>query len=127
MGAALPVDPDIASYVGFLVVFGVTLIGVGTISWLLGKVFSLVGLGMFNRLLGVVLSVVKTALVLSVLLLAFRSLNDHAEIIEKEQFEKSTLYPALGEVSDFVFPYFELYKGKWLDPKDESDEEGIGD
>lgn len=107
VGAWLGVDPEIAYYAGFIAVVVVTILVIGVVGWLLGKLFNLVGLGLLNRAGGIVLSLVKTVLILGVLLMAFTSINRHTHIVSNRQFEHSFFYSPIMKLTEYAFPFLE--------------------
>lgn len=92
-----------------VVSFALILIGVFILLALLGRMleglFKLVMLGWLNKLLGVVFSLVKCLLILSLVVLAFHSLNATFNFVKPSVMDESVLYPHIKELADTIFPY----------------------
>ena len=67
----------------------------------------MVSLGMISRLLGGVFGVLKTAFIISALLLVFNTLDYHLKLIPGEQKKKSLLYQPISEMVPFLLPEIE--------------------
>lgn len=107
LGAWLGIDPEIAYYAAFIIIVVATIILIGVVGWLVGKLFNLVGLGLLNRAGGIVLSLAKTVLILGVLLMAFTSINRNTHIVSNRQFSESFFYSPIIRLTEYAFPFLE--------------------
>ena len=62
---------------GFLIVFGLVLVALALLGRLMRGLFKFAGLGLFDQLGGAALGIVKVALLVSVLLGAYESIQPH--------------------------------------------------
>jgi membrane protein required for colicin V production len=99
--------------IAFAVTFVGILVGVHFLGVLAEGIINLAFLGMANRLLGVVFSVLKTALILSVILLLLGKVSDRVRVIPDSFGEKSLFYGPIERLAPSIFPYlnFEEIKG----------------
>lgn len=82
----------------FTLFLGVALL-LNLLSWLLGKLFSAASLGWLNKLAGAVFGTLKFALVVSILLNCFASVNDFTKWVDHETLLKSALYEPLKNIA----------------------------
>ena len=86
-----------------LTAFALTFILIVVLISLMGKLLtkfsSLLALGLINRLLGAVFGFLKTAFLLSIIILFFDNFNQEGIILEQKQIDTSVLY---GPVKSFV-------------------------
>lgn len=87
----LPTISFAASFI--MIVFFVRLMGL-----LIDKIIKMVALGMISRLLGGFFGLLKTAFVISALLLVFNTLDHQLELIPKEQKKNSLLHQPISEM-----------------------------
>jgi membrane protein required for colicin V production len=89
--------------------FAVTLLGVLIIvlffAKLLTKVADSASLGWFNRVLGFVFSIALSAVILSILIILFDTLNTKFELVKTPILTDSVLYGHLKDLGYFIFPY----------------------
>ncbi len=106
LGTHLPIDDSkVATPVAFILIVLAALLVIGLVGWLLGKLFDTLGLGLFNKVGGVLLSLLKMTLILSVLIMAFDTINRDGTILKQETIDRSALYRPIGRVASTVFPY----------------------
>jgi membrane protein required for colicin V production len=94
--------------ISFAITFAVILVGVHFIGALVEKIISLAFLGIVNSLLGVVFGVLKTALILSVILVIFGSISERIKIIPDDFGSKSMLYGPVKRLAPAIFPYLKF-------------------
>ena len=90
-----------ASILVFVIIIG-NIIGKG-----IENLFSFASLGWVNRILGFVFAGFKATLILSLLSTVFNKMNDAADLVPKEYFDKSIVYSWLETFADKVFPYLD--------------------
>ena len=86
--------------VGILVILALSLVGK-----LLDKVIQIVMLGWLNKLLGGLFAIAKWVLILSLLVVAFNSINQTFNLVKPGVLAESQLYPILNEIANTIFPY----------------------
>ena len=96
----LPIITFTATFI--VIAFLVRLLGL-----LLNKIVKMVALGMISRLLGGVFGVLKTAFIISALLLVFNTLDYHLKLIPSEQKKKSLLHQPISEMVPLLLPELE--------------------
>lgn len=92
-----------------LIAFAITFVGiiiaVHFIGLLAEGIVNLAFLGLANSILGVVFAVLKTALILSVILLLLGKVSDKVKIIPDNLGEKSLFYAPIERLAPSIFPY----------------------
>ena len=95
---------------GFLLVFGLVLVALALLGRLMRGLFKFAGLGLFDQLGGAALGIVKVALLVSVLLGAYESINLTRHWTDGEKTERSWLYRPVKEAGELAFPYLRSLK-----------------
>lgn len=103
-GLWMRVDPSAARVAGFVAILLLTLLGIALLGHLLKGLFRLAGLGPIDAVGGLLLGVVKMALILSLLLGAFETVNRSAGWVGERSYARAVLYKPVREVSRWVFP-----------------------
>jgi len=96
------------SLIAFSVTFAGILVGVHFFGVLVESIFKLAFLGLVNKLLGVVFAVLKTALILSIILLLIGKVRDRIKIIPNNFGEKSLLFGPIERFAPQIFPYLKF-------------------
>ena len=109
------VDPSAARVAGFVAILLLTLLGIALLGHLLKGLFRLAGLGPIDAVGGLLLGVVKMALILSLLLGAFETVNRSAGWVGEQSYARAVLYKPVREVSRWVFPYLSRAAEKLAD------------
>ncbi|HOP03508.1 MAG TPA: CvpA family protein [Tenuifilaceae bacterium] len=94
--------------ISFAITFVVILVGVHFIGALVEKIISLAFLGIVNSLLGVVFGVLKTALILSVILVLLGNISHRIKVIPDDFGSKSMLYGPVKRLAPAIFPYLKF-------------------
>ena len=89
----------------FALIFILVILALSLVGKLLDKVIQIVMLGWLNKLLGGVFAVLKWVLILSLIVVAFNSINQTFNIVKPNVLAESQLYPVLTEIANTVFPY----------------------
>lgn len=98
--------PETALHVvGFIVMLLGVLIIVMCVAKVLTHVADAASLGWLNRALGFVFAIAVSALILSVLIILFDTLNTKFELVKTPILNDSVLYGHLKDLGYFVFPY----------------------
>ncbi len=93
------------SLIAFAITFVGILVAVHFVGVLAEGIVSLAFLGIVNSLLGVVFAVLKTALILSIILLLLGKVSDRVSIIPNNFGEKSLFYGPIERLAPRIFPY----------------------
>jgi len=95
------------------VAFLVTFIGIVILIHILGKILDstikAVALGFLNRLAGIIFGVLKTAVILSILLLLFDSVDENVHILPSKQKAESKIYSPMKQLVPTLFPFIKLW------------------
>ena len=105
--AYTPIDESFLSITTFTATFIVIALLVRLLALLLDKIIKIMVLGMISRLLGGVFGVIKTAIIISALLLIFNKLDYHLKLIPNEQKKNSFLHQPISEMILFLLPDLE--------------------
>ena len=120
-GLWMRVDPSAARVAGFVAILLLTLLGIALLGQLLKGLFRLAGLGPIDAVGGLLLGVVKMALILSLLLGAFETVNRSAGWMGEQSYARAVLYKPVREVSRWVFPYLSRAAEKLADRENTSE------
>ena len=112
-GLWMRVDPSAARVAGFVAIL--------LLGHLLKGLFRLAGLGPIDAVGGLLLGVVKMALILSLLLGAFETVNRSAGWVGEQSYARAVLYKPVREVSRWVFPYLSRAAEKLADRENTSE------
>lgn len=112
IGIMLGASENLANIVGFTVIMLTVLVIMAVLGKILSGLFRFAGLGLFDQIGGVLLSVIKMAIILSVLLMAFETINSEKQWVEQETMTKSVFYKPLRDTADLMFPYLDIIRDK---------------
>lgn len=112
VGTWLYIDPPVATVVGFVAILVVVLVTLALLGHLIKKIFKLAGLGPLDAIGGIVLSIIKMALILSLLVSAFETVNATTGWVTNDRYKESILYQPIHETRLILFPYLDLMKDK---------------
>ncbi|MBN2350845.1 MAG: CvpA family protein [Bacteroidales bacterium] len=109
------------SLIAFAVTFVIIVIGVHFFARLLDKLVKAVALGFVNRIAGVLFALLKTAFLISIVLVIINGANRHTHFLPEDQMNNSLLYEPLSSFAPMIFPYlrfgdFELPKKEEIAP-----------
>lgn len=105
-----------------LVAFALTFIGIVILVHLLAraldKLVRAVALGFVNRLAGLAFALLRTAFLISIVLVILNSIDRRAPFIPDQHKESSLLYKPLSRLAPAIFPYldFEDMKSRVIQP-----------
>jgi membrane protein required for colicin V production len=97
-------DPDTLNLVAFAITFLIIVIAISILARLLTQVAKLAFLGLVNRLLGALFGLLKTAFIVSVLLMFMNSLSTKNLIIDPEVRQESLIYPYVEPIAPTLLP-----------------------
>ncbi|MDT0294507.1 CvpA family protein [Mesonia ostreae] len=90
--------------IAFAVTFILIVLFVLLIGKLLTKLVGVIALGIVNRILGGAFGALKTAFIISAILMFFGSYIDQTQFIEEETFEESILYEPVKVIAPVFLP-----------------------
>ncbi len=101
----ISVSETVLHVIGFAAVLILALLAVILLSKVITKVVEMASLGWLNKVLGLVFALATTALVLSIIIILFDTVNVKFELVKSPLLEESALYGPLKDMGYYVFPY----------------------
>jgi membrane protein required for colicin V production len=101
----LDLQSKYTALIAFAITFIAIVIGVHLLARALDKLVKAVALGFANKLAGLVFAVLKTAFLISIVLVILNSIDRRAPFIPQEHKENSLLYSPLSKLAPAIFPY----------------------
>ena len=89
----------------FAIIFILVIVVLSLIGKLLDKIIQIVMLGWLNKLLGGLFAILKWILIMSLIVVAFNSINQTFHLVKPSILAESQLYPLLNEMANAIFPY----------------------
>lgn len=106
-----------------IIAFLVTFIAIVVLIHILGKVIDnavkAVALGFLNRLAGIIFGVLKAAVILSIFLLLFDTVDENVHLLPARQKTESKVYTPLKKLVPTLFPFIKLWETDFLSKPDE--------
>ena len=100
---------DLLSTIAFLLTFAAIVVLVHILGKILDSTIKAVALGFLNRLAGVILGILKAAVILSILLLLFDSVDENVHILPSKQKAESKIYSPMKQLVPTLFPFIKLW------------------
>lgn len=100
---------DSMSTIAFVVTFIGIVILVHILGQVLDKTVKAVALGFLNRLAGIVFGVLKTAVILSIFMLLFDTVDENVHILPSAQKADSKMYEPMKQLVPTLFPFIKLW------------------
>lgn len=101
----IQVSETVLHVIGFAVLLVGVLLIVMLLAKILTKVADMASLGWINRVLGFVFSIAVSALILSILIILFDTVNTKFELVKSPVLTDSVLYGLLKDLGYLIFPY----------------------
>lgn len=101
--------------ISFAVTFVVIVILVHIVSSTVNKIVETVMLGFVNKLAGLVFGILKSALILSILLVLFDKIDDDVHILPEKTKQNSRMYEPIRSFAPSIFPFIDVWE---IDLKD---------
>lgn len=98
---------DYLNIISFVVTFIVIVILVHIVSSTVNKLVDTVMLGWINKLAGLVFGLLKSALILSILLVIFDKIDNDVKILPKDAKRESRMYEPIRSLAPSIFPFIE--------------------
>lgn len=105
--------------IAFALTFVGIVIGVHLLARGMDKLVKAVALGIVNRVAGLAFAVLRTAFLVSIVLVILNSIDQRAPFIPEDHKENSLLYRPMSRFAPSIFPYlnFEDFKGRINTPQ----------
>lgn len=97
-------EPSMIQLVSFAGTFLIILFSLIFLGKLLTKIADTIALGTFNKFLGAIFGGVKSALILSIVLLVYSQFNSAIHFIEPSKSEESVLFEPVKNFAPAIFP-----------------------
>lgn len=101
--------------ISFAVTFVVIVILVHIVGSAVTKMIDVVMLGFVNKLAGLVFGVIKSALILSIILVVFDKIDEDVHILSEKTKENSRMYEPIRSFAPTIFPFIDVWE---IDLKD---------
>ena len=98
------IESSFLPIVSFAITFIIIVLAVKLIGFIIDKVVKAVALGIISRILGGVFGVLKTAFILSALLLIINTFDYYLKLIPIEQKKQSVLYKPISNMIPSIIP-----------------------
>lgn len=99
------VSETVLHVTGFAVMLLGVLMAVMIVAKLFTRVADMASLGWFNRVLGFIFSLAVSAVIISVLIILFDTVNTKFELVKTPVLNDSVLYGHLRDLGYWIFPY----------------------
>jgi len=96
--------------ISFAITFIVIVIAIHLLAKVINKFIDAIALGVVNRLLGVLFSILKTAFIVSVILVIINKADNKYNFIPDDTKNNSLLYKPLSNLAPMIFPYLNFDK-----------------
>lgn len=93
------------SLISFALTFILIVIAVHLLARVIDKLLKAVALGFVNRLAGMVFGILKTALIISIILVVVNNIDKRVPFIPEEHKQGSLLYEPLSRLAPAIFPF----------------------
>ena len=114
-------NSDHLNIISFVVTFVVIVILVHIVGSVVNKLVETVMLGFVNKLAGLVFGILKSALILSIILVVFDKIDEDVEILSNEAKAESRLYGPIRNLAPSIFPFIDIWDD-YQKPKSTEDE-----
>ena len=105
----LNVESNYINIISFIVTFIVIVILVHIIGTSVNKLIEVAMLGFVNKLAGLVFGVLRSALILSIILLVFNKIDKDVNIISPATKSESNLYEPIRNFAPSIFPFIKIW------------------
>ncbi len=112
--------------ISFAITFVIIVVVVHLLAKALDKLVKAVALGFINRILGVLFGVIKTAFILSIILVILNTIDRKTHFLPEEKIEESLLYNPISAFAPIIFNdlNFESIRG-FRERIETEDEDGV--
>ncbi|MBT3386248.1 MAG: CvpA family protein [Prolixibacteraceae bacterium] len=103
-------NSDHLNIISFVVTFVGIVILVHIVGNVVNKLVETVMLGFVNKLAGLVFGILKSALILSIILVVFDKIDEEVEILSSESKAESRLYEPIRNLAPSIFPFINIWE-----------------
>ncbi|MDD4144558.1 MAG: CvpA family protein [Prolixibacteraceae bacterium] len=93
--------------VSFIITFIVIVIVINLAGNLVNKILEIVIPGFLNKIAGLAFGILRTALILSIILIAFDKIDNNIHILSPQKKAESQLYPSVRNLAPSLFPFID--------------------
>jgi membrane protein required for colicin V production len=97
---------DYLHLIAFALTFVAIVVGVHLVARIADKLVKAVALGFVNRIFGLLFSWLKTAFIISIILIILNSIDSRVSFLPRKAIDNSLLYKPLSSFAPLIFPYF---------------------
>ena len=100
---------DYLNIISFIITFIVIVILVHIVGNAVNKLVETAMLGFINKLAGLAFGILRSALILSIILVVFEKIDEDVEILSNEAKEESRLYEPIRNFAPSLFPFINIW------------------
>jgi membrane protein required for colicin V production len=105
--------------IAFAITFILIVIAVHLLARVIEKLIQAIALGFINRILGIVFGIIKTAFILSIILVLLNKADEKYHFLPEKKIQESLLYLPLRDFAPMIFPYLQF--DEWKEELDQPD------
>ncbi|WP_297088215.1 CvpA family protein [uncultured Draconibacterium sp.] len=113
---------DHMNIISFVITFVVIVVLVHIVGNTVSKLAEAVLLGFVNKLAGLVFGILKSALILSIVLVVFDKIDEDVHILPRETKANSRMYEPIRSFAPSIFPFIDVWE---IDMKDKQKKEHV--
>ena len=102
-------ETEYLNIISFIITFIVIVILVHIVGSAVNKFIEAAMLGFINKLAGLAFGILRSALILSIILIVFDKIDEDVEILSKESKEESRLYEPIRNFAPSLFPFINIW------------------
>jgi membrane protein required for colicin V production len=102
-------ETDYLNIISFIVTFIIIVILVHIAGSSVNKLIEVAMLGVLNKMAGLVFGILRSALILSIILLVFDKIDEDVEILSQKAKTESRLYEPIRNLAPSVFPFIKIW------------------
>ncbi len=96
--------------ISFVVTFVVIVILVHVVGNVINKLVETVMLGFVNKLAGLVFGILRSALILSIILVVFHKIDEDVHLLSEDIKESSRMYEPIRSFAPSIFPFIDVWE-----------------
>lgn len=97
-------NPSLLPYFTFFLVFALVILIMVLLAKFFEGILKIANLNLFNKITGAIFGLIKAGLIMSIILMVFRPVDEGLKIIKPEIKQASLLYAPVTKVSQYIFP-----------------------
>jgi len=102
-------ETEYLNIISFIITFIVIVILVHIVGSAVNKFIEAAMLGFINKLAGLAFGILRSALILSIILIVFDKIDEDVEILSKEAKTESRLYESIRNFAPSLFPFINIW------------------